>query len=135
MLIIKDYLIENYNGLRIIDCENTTSFIKDIFEHSFKNDEILLKIDNINIHNTDVLIISETTRLEDLFNFSAKNILFKFINNNENYTSEKIINLDTLESIKNSINEMFKVNFIYESYDHNKILKSLFSTNNKIFLD
>ncbi|VEU75555.1 Uncharacterised protein [Mycoplasmopsis maculosa] len=135
MLKIFDEIIdENYNGIRIIDIENTNLFLKKCFEFEKGNDKSFIKINGEYINSENYLLIDNLTKVSDLLNFTSKNILFKSI---QNYFSKdlSIFNIEKLNNIIKNINKKFDENIISLSLDNNKLIKNIFSLDEDIYLN
>lgn len=115
-----EYEIKNYKGLIALDIDNADIFIRDLFSWEYENETKVLKIDNNDISIKDVLIVSPTTKIVDLFNFTTKNIFLKNILNDENWNAENIFNIEYLKNIKDKMNNNLNINFSELDMDLNK---------------
>ena len=130
-----EYEIKNYKGLIALDIDNADIFIRNLFSWEYENETKVLKIDNNDISIKDVLIVSPTTKIIDLFNFTTKNIFLKNILNDENWNAENIFNIDYLKSIKDKMNNNLNINFSELDMDLTKIIKNIFSLNEQLFIN
>lgn len=130
-----EYEIKNYKGLIALDIDNADIFIRDLFSWEYENETKVLKIDNNDISIKDVLIVSPTTKIVDLFNFTTKNIFLKNILNDENWNAENIFNIEYLKNIKDKMNNNLNINFSELDMDLTKIIKNIFSLNEQLFIN
>lgn len=130
-----NHYIENYQGIRIIETENTDLFLQKCFIFSFKNEDSFLQINNFDVLNDDILVINNLTKISDIYNITSKNILYKMINKSENFNYEKLINNENILNFQNEINSIFNNSVIEYNFDVIKFLKYCFQINSKLFLD
>lgn len=123
----KNYDFE-YEGIKIINCDNTTQLYKKWFIDS------LIQIDNKTYKQEDIIYISELTTVNQFFNFTKKSFLLDLINNEIN--SNSLINNELIKVIIEKINKMMKFDLLIQCEgDRSKIVQLLFETLNNVFFD
>lgn len=123
----KSYDLE-YEGIKIINCDNTTQLYKKWFVDS------LIQIDNKTYKQDDIIYISELTTINQFFNFTKKSFLLDLINNEVN--NDLLVNNELVKSIVEKINKMMKFDLLIQCEgDRSKIVQLLFETLDNIFFD
>ncbi|MCU4706726.1 hypothetical protein [Mycoplasma sp. CSL7503-lung] len=124
-----------YQGIFVIETKNSDSLISDFYKYEYENNEDVFLINSKSYSIQDAIIISNLTKLTDLYNLTSKNILTKMITNEDNLNIESNIDktkfFNSLDLINNQVGE----NLLDLNFDKIKILKSLISFNDSIFID
>ncbi|AZZ65644.1 hypothetical protein DMC14_002515 [Metamycoplasma phocicerebrale] len=127
--------IIDYEGIFIIETENIDNLLLSFYQYEINNKEEVFCINKSNISIKNTVLISPLTKLSDLYNLSTKNILTKWIVNNDKldinniFITNKI--LEELEKLNNIINS----SFLDINLDKMKMLKNLITIDEDAFID
>lgn len=132
MLKILDLKNNNYefefNGIKIINCDNPTLLYKKWFI------DTQINIDNKNIANDEIIYISELSKLSDFINLNKKSFLINEINNK--LANNSLINISLINEIVKLINDELGFDLLTPSEGDNvKLIQLIFDICNDIYLN
>ncbi|QKT05116.1 hypothetical protein [Mycoplasma sp. OR1901] len=124
-----------YQGIFIIESKNIDKLITNFYKYEYENNEDVFLINSKSYSIQDVIIISNLTRLTDLYNLTTKNVLTKMVTNDDNLNIEN--NIDKIKFLNSLdvVNRKIGGNLLNLNFDKVKILKSLISLDDSIFID
>ncbi|MCV3753583.1 hypothetical protein OF364_01995 [Mycoplasma enhydrae] len=123
-----------YEGIFVIETNNIDELISNFYKYEIKNLKTVFEIENSEISIKNAIIVSPLTKLEELYNLSAKNILTKIILNNENLDVQAIFNNDKFLEEIDKINDWISDEFLTINMDKIKIMKNLISLDDEKFI-
>ncbi|WP_322949899.1 hypothetical protein RRG44_01405 [Mycoplasmopsis cynos] len=125
--------IRNFTGIICINVENTTKYLRKIFEYESQGKKAF-NINGIDVGIKEFTIISPLTTLDTLYNFNTKGTLNKIINEYD-LNIEKLINKNYLQNVANKINKRIGWELININESPVKIFKSMYEVEGNKFID
>ncbi|QGZ97248.1 hypothetical protein GE118_00320 [Mycoplasma sp. NEAQ87857] len=138
MINIKTNSINFNNQFQDIICIDTSDcnlFLKQIYNYEFYTQEPSIEINNQNYSINELFIINDLTMVNTLYSFNSKNILMSLINSNNSWEQSKILNLNTLEQIKNDINQTIGKELLSINSNLSKMMKVIFELEEHQFIN
>ncbi|EIE40170.1 hypothetical protein MCANUFG4_01576 [Mycoplasmopsis canis UFG4] len=129
---IHNKLIENFSGVACINVDNTTAYLRKLYEYENDNRKVF-NIGGNEISIEDFMIISPLTTLDSLYSFTNKNILNKIIGEH-NLDTDKLINKNYLQNIANKVNKKIGYDLVNINESTSKLFKSMFDIKTKEFI-
>ncbi|WP_373435801.1 hypothetical protein [Metamycoplasma equirhinis] len=124
----------DFEGITIIETTDKDLFFRNIYEYEKDTKNAAFQINGFSFYLNDCIQINKLTKVSDLFNFNAKNVLVSKILESEYWNQEFIIKHENLNAMENSLNSFLGWNYVKINIDFSKMYKSLFSLNDDFFI-
>lgn len=128
----KNWYEFEFHGIKIIETDYTTNFIKSILSEYDENSKLI--IDNKNIKWKNIIYINELSTINDFLSLNKSNFLYKKII--ETIEDNSLVNQNLINNIIDKINNELELeDLLLPQYDISKIISACFELNNLGYLD
>lgn len=128
----KNWYDIEFQGIKIIETNYTTNFIKSIISNN--EDESKMILDGKKIKWKNVIYINEMTTINDFLSLNKSNFLYKKII--ETIEDNSLINQELVDQIIEKVNlDLGLENLLLSQYDISKIISACFEMENLGYLD